>query len=173
MQRATSGLDDLDYAILAQLQEDGRRPFTDIAEALGVTSSTIKNRYRRMVDDGILVVSGFINPYRVGFGAPVIVLVKVRPTYLQRAAEAIAEFPEVDYIAVTSGEFDLDLTVSCRDHEHLLSFVEGRLHGVEGVLETRTKMILRVVKYKQANVSMLRSLALEAQERSTVAGPGD
>ena len=35
-------MDDLDFAILNHLQEDGRKPFTEIAKALGVTEGTIR-----------------------------------------------------------------------------------------------------------------------------------
>ena len=152
-------LDDLDFAILSQLQKDGRKPFTDIASSLNVTSSTIKNRYSRLTGLGIVDVVGSINPYLVGFRTHLIMLVKVKAGFLEAVAEAIADFAEVDFVAITSGDYDLDLTVSCRDHEHLLEFVNKKMHAVEGVLETRTKMILRVVKNKQANVSLLRSLA--------------
>ena len=153
-------LDDLDFAVLSQLQKDGRKSFTDIASSLSVTSSTIKNRYSRLKDLGIVDVVGSINPYLVGFRTHLIMLVKVKAGCLETVAENVAEFPEVDFLAITSGDYDLDLTVSCRDHEHLLEFVNKKMHAVEGVVETRTKMILRVVKNKQANVSLLRNLAL-------------
>ncbi len=155
----TPELDNLDFSILSQLQEDGRKSFTDIASSLNVSSSTIKNRYSRLTELGILDVRGSINPYLVGFRTHLIMLVKVKAGYLEHAAKDIAEFTEVDFVAITSGDYDLDLTVSCRDHEHLLEFVNKKMHAVEGVLETRSKMILRVVKNKQANVSLLPSLA--------------
>lgn len=148
-------LDELDYAVLKQLQADGRRPFTEIGEELSVSSGTVKNRYLRMREAGLVQVQGFIDPYRVGFRSPVIILVKAAAGQVETTAERIAEFEEVDFVAITSGDFDLDLTVSCRDHDHLLSFVNERLHLVPGVVETRTKMILKLVKVRQANVDML------------------
>ena len=149
-------LDGLDLAILSQLQEDGRKAFTDIGNSLGVTSSTVKNRYRRLERRGFLVVRGSVDPYLVGFKAPVIMLVKVKATFLEQAAAAIAAFPEVDFVAITTGAYDLDLTVSCRDYEHFLRFINTKIHAVEGVVDTRTKMILRVVKNRQANVTLLQ-----------------
>lgn len=151
-------LDDLDFAILTELQEDGRKPFTDIASSLNVSSSTVKNRYSRLAEQGILDVYGTINPYLVGFRTHVIMLIKVKAGYLESAAEALADFSEVDFIAITTGDYDLDLTLSCRDHEHLLEFVNKKIHAVDGVQETRSKMILRIVKSKQANSSLLRNL---------------
>lgn len=148
-------IDDLDLAILSQLQSEGRKSFTDIASNLNVTSSTIKNRYQRLVEHGILFVQGYINPYRVGFKTHAVVLVKVCAGRVEEVAEAVAEFHEVDFVAITMGDYDLDMTVSCRDQEHLLEFINRKLHGVSGVQETKSTIILRVVKSKQGNIELL------------------
>ena len=43
-------MDDLDLSILASLQSDGRRPFTDIAQELGVSEGTVRNRVSKLID---------------------------------------------------------------------------------------------------------------------------
>ena len=150
-------IDDLDFAILSQLQSEGRKSFTDIASTLDVTSSTVKNRYQRLVDQGVLFVQGYINPYRVGFKTHAVVLVKVRAGQVEEVAEAVAQFHEVDFVAITTGDYDLDMTVTCRDQEHLLELINRKVHSVDGVQATKSTMILRVVKSKQGNIELLRS----------------
>lgn len=167
MPTGSADLDDLDAAIVSQLQEDGRRSFTDIASSLGVTSGTIKNRYQRLVDQGVLAVQGSINPYRVGFRTHAIVLVRVRVGRVEAVAEAMAQLPEVDFVAITTGEYDLDLTVSCRDQEDLLELINRKIHGIEDVEATKSTMILRVVKNKQSNIERLR----DAERRRSGAAP--
>lgn len=150
-------LDDVDFSIISQLQDDGRKSFTDIASHLGVTSSTVKNRYLRLVEQGILAVQGYINPYRVGFKTHAIVLVKVRAGEVETVAEAVAGFHEVDFVAITTGDYDLDMTVTCRDQEHLLELINRKIHGVDGVEATKSTMILRVVKSRQSNIERMRN----------------
>ena len=153
-------LDALDLKILRQLQEDGRRSFTAIAEALGLSVGTVRNRFSRLVADGTLHVIGRTDPHRVGFHAPANVHIVVRPpSLIERAAERIAAYPEVSYVAVVSGQYDLEVDAMCRDLAHLTELVTQRLPGVPGVQDTHTSMILRVVKYAQPNLELLTDAA--------------
>lgn len=40
-------LDELNFQILVQLQKDGRKSFTELAEELGVSVGTVRNRVDR------------------------------------------------------------------------------------------------------------------------------
>ena len=84
-------------------------------------------------------------------------LVKVRAGQVEAVAEAVAQFYEVDFVAITTGDYDLDMTVTCRDQEHLLELINRKVHSVDSVQATKSTMILRVVKSKQGNVELLRS----------------
>ncbi len=147
-------LDELDYAILAQLQEDGRRPFKEIAQTLAVSSSTIANRYQRLLAEGYVRIYAHVDPYRVGFGSPAFIGVKVSPGKLQQAAAELARLPEADYVAIVSGRYDVDVTVSCRDHQHLLEVI-AQIHAIDGVVDTQSTIILKMIKYRQASVSLI------------------
>lgn len=149
-------LDKLDLDILRHLQEDGRRSFTDIAEDLGVSIGTVRNRFARLVASKALHVIGRADPHQVGFRAPANIHLTVSPPNLiEAAAEAIAAFPEVSYVALVSGEYDLEIDAMCRDLEHLTELVTQRIHRVPGVTGTRTNMILRVIKYAQPDLRIL------------------
>lgn len=157
-------LDRIDLAILRQLQDDGRRSFTEIAKALGLSVGTIRNRFHRLLEDGTLHVIGRADPHRVGFRAPANIHIAVRPPHLiPKAAAQIAEFPETSYVAIVSGSYDLEVDVMCRDLDHLTELITERLHRVPGVADTNTSLILRVVKYSQPNLKLLHQLPDDAQ----------
>lgn len=150
-------LDQLDFEILRHLQEDGRRSFTEIADDLGVSAGTIRNRFTKLLAEQALHVIGRADPHRVGFRAPANIHISVRPPQrIEEVAHAIAEFPEVSYVAMVSGEFDLEVDIMCRDLDHLTELVTQRLHRVDGVADTRTNVILRVIKYGQPDLRILR-----------------
>lgn len=139
------------------MQEDGRRSFTRIANALGVSVGTIRNRYSRLLADGTLHVIGRADPHGVGFRAPANIHVAVRPANrIEAVAEEVASYPEVSYVAMISGEFDLEVDLMCRDMEHFTEIVTRRLPAIEGVIDTRTSMILRVIKYGQPDLRIVR-----------------
>jgi len=50
----TSPVDALDRSVVYHLQEDGRRPITEIADALDVADNTVRNRIRALEDEGII-----------------------------------------------------------------------------------------------------------------------
>jgi Lrp/AsnC family transcriptional regulator, regulator for asnA, asnC and gidA len=152
-------VDDLDFAILAHLQEDGRRSFTDIAKDLGTAVGTIRNRVTKLLEDNTLKIIGRVNPFRVGFNSPASILIAVEPQFIQPAATEISKFPEVSYISMLTGEFDLMVDAMCRDSDHLTNFLLERLSKVEGVKSYRVAIILRIVKVAQPDL-------LLAKERS-------
>ncbi len=152
--KSENGLDSLDIAILTHLQEDGRKSFKDIAEEQGVSSSTITNRYNRLVNEGYLRIFAHIDPYRVGFKTPAFIGVKVQAGYLEKVASKLAELTEADYVAIVSGNYDVDVTLSCKDSEHLLDVIQ-RIQKIKGVVDTQSTIALKIVKFNQANVSLL------------------
>ncbi len=139
-------MDGLDHLILQTLQEDGRTPFTQIAKQAGVSETTIRSRYRSLVDAGIVRTVGVVDPFALGFQAPAVVGLSVESDKIDQVARAIAEFPEVSYLVMTLGSFDLTVEVLCRDLAHLTDLVTQQIGMIPGVRTTETLMIARSYK---------------------------
>ncbi len=139
-------MDDLDRLILQSLQQDGRTPFTHIARQAGVSETTVRLRYRALVEAGVIRTVGIVDPYALGFQAPAIVGVTVAPGQVDEVARRIAELPEVSYLVMTLGAFDLVMEVFCRDLGHLTDFLLQQIHQIPGVRSTQTLMIVRSYK---------------------------
>ncbi|MEM7348376.1 MAG: Lrp/AsnC family transcriptional regulator [Chloroflexota bacterium] len=145
-------IDKLDYLILSHLQTDGRRSFTEIAKSLGVTEGTVRKRAARLIEEDVIRVIGLVDPHKVGFEAPAIIQVSVMPPHLKEAARAIQAFPEVSYLLMVSGDYDLMVEVRCRDREHLASFITDKLQTVPGVQRTISAMVLHTYKLEEVSV---------------------
>ena len=139
-------MDSLDRSIVAILQEDGRARFTEIAKTLGVTEGTVRNRVAKLLDEKAIQIIGVLDPHRMGYQTPAIISVSIQPPHLESAAKVIAEMPEVSYLIMIAGEYDLMVEVFCRDREHLAAFLKDRLLQVEGVQRTHTSFILHTYK---------------------------
>ena len=136
----------LDKRIIEHLQQDGRRPFTQIAADLGVSEAAVRARTNRLVERGILQVVGVTDPLKLGFQQQAMIGVRCESNRLLEVAEAVSAFPEVDYVVITAGAFDLLIEVVCENNEALLQFLAERLRAVEGVRDTETFVYLRMVK---------------------------
>jgi Lrp/AsnC family transcriptional regulator for asnA, asnC and gidA len=138
-------LDATGLAILRELQEDGRRSYTAIAGAVGLSEAAVRQRVRALLDTGALQIVAVADPLTLGFGVMAGVGVTVDGDS-RSVADALSALEEVDYCVLTTGRFDIQLELVCRDNEHLLSLINDHIRTVPGVRETETSMYLRVHK---------------------------
>lgn len=149
-------LDELDFAILSFLQEDGRMSFTVIAEKLAVSIGTIRTRFNKLIEEGTINIVGRVDPEKVGFHSYAHIAVYVRPATLKETVAAhIATLPEVSFLAMTSGEFDLEVDVMCRNNDHLVDFV-NQISQINGVNQTKTTIYLKLYKFAQPDLNLLK-----------------
>lgn len=139
-------IDEVDLQIIKILNTDGRTPFAQIAQKLGVSTGMVRQRYLRMVQDGVLQVVAVTNPLLMGFTTMAQIGVKVDVGRLQEIAAQIASFEEVIYLVLVTGSYDLHLEIVCRDKTHLLDFLTNKLHSVEGVRDSETFICMKIAK---------------------------
>jgi len=144
--RSGEEVSDLDKRIIEHLQTDGRRPYTQIAADLGVSEAAVRARTNRLIERGILQVVGVTDPLKLGFQQMAMIGIRCESDRLVAVADTIADMPEVDYVVITAGSYDLLIETVCEDNEALLRFLTERLRTIDGVRETETFVYLRMVK---------------------------
>ena len=136
-------VDELDRRIIEALQDNGRESFRRIAARLGVSEATVRSRYARLVSEGILQVVAVTNPLGLGFDQALVGLKTSGPP--GDVADELARWPEVDYVVVTAGQFDLVVEVVASDRRELLELT-NRMRGIDGVVSTETFLYLEMWK---------------------------
>jgi Lrp/AsnC family transcriptional regulator for asnA, asnC and gidA len=144
------GLDDLDRGILGELQEDGRRPFREIARQLGTSERTVRARVRRMQDAGLLRFLAFIDPRQLEDSVLALLLVRVEANAHDAVVETLSSWSEVSYVSTLMGRADIYAQVICRSNDDLWRLVRQRVRGLAGVVETETMMEMQVHKFVYA-----------------------
>ena len=139
-------LDEVDQAIISFLQYDGRMPFTQIAQELGVTEGAVRRRVNKLVEENKLQIVGIVEPQELGWEEAGMIAISVQPDRITTVAEAIAQLPEVAYLFQAAGEFDLFAEVYCKDKQHFVSFLNEKLQKIPGVERTRSFLILKMHK---------------------------
>lgn len=138
-------IDAVDRAIIAELQVDGRRPFTEIARSVGMAEATVRQRVRRLERRGVVQIVAVIAPLRLGLRR-VLIGVRVRGHTLAEVERKLRVLPEVDYVAVTTGSYDLILMAACPDEESIAALVTERMRAIPGVDSLDVVTILRETK---------------------------
>ncbi len=139
-------LDETDREIISHLQYDGRMPFTEIANKIGISEGAVRRRVKLLTEEGVLQIVGIVEPRFLDWNAAGMIGVNVQAGTIEDAAAEIAQFPEVSYLFMASGGFDLFIEVYCRDREHFVNFLNEKLQRVPGVTRTETFMILKMYK---------------------------
>jgi Lrp/AsnC family transcriptional regulator for asnA, asnC and gidA len=140
------GVDPVDRRIVAALQRDGRRPFTAIARDLGISEAAVRQRVARLQAAGVMQVVAVTDPMTLGFKTMAMVAISVDGRARRQAAEAVRRLPEVSYLVLTAGSFDMLAEVVCEDNDHLLRLLSEDLARIDGVRQTQTFMYLRLLK---------------------------
>jgi Lrp/AsnC family transcriptional regulator for asnA, asnC and gidA len=142
-------IDDLDKAIIEQLQQDGRLPYTKLATAVGLSEAAVRQRVQRLVESGVVQIVAVTDPLTLGFRREAMIGLKVEGD-LRGVADIIASIPEVSYVVVVSGSFDLLMEVVCEDDDHLLALLNDKIRSIPGVRSTETFTYLRLYKQTYA-----------------------
>ena len=143
--RSRVQLDEVSKEIINQLQQDGRRSYSAIGKVVGLSEAAVRQRVQRLIESGVMQIVAVTDPIELGFDRQAMIGIRVNGPVL-KIADIISELPEVDYVVVTSGPFDLLVEAVCESDEHLLELVSDRIRGVEGVMGTETFMYLKLVK---------------------------
>ncbi|MCC2309071.1 Lrp/AsnC family transcriptional regulator [Cellulomonas chengniuliangii] len=142
---ARPALDDLSKAIIEQLQEDGRRPYATIGKAVGLSEAAVRQRVQRLTETGVMQIVAVTDPLQVGFSRQAMIGVKTDGD-LEHLADTLAALPEVDYVVITAGGFDVLAEVVCEDDDHLLEVLNSKIRTIPGVRATETFVYLRLRK---------------------------
>lgn len=139
-------LDDIDQAIISQLQYDGRAPFTQIAEDLNISEGAVRRRVKQLLDSGVMQIVAIVEPQELGWNEAGLIGIRVQADKTNEVADAIAKLSEVSYLFQAAGEFDLFAEVYCRDRAHFVSFLNSKLQKIPGVERTQSFLILKLHK---------------------------
>ena len=138
-----------DKAIIAELQRDGRAPYSAIAETVGLSETAVRNRVKRLTDSGVVQIVAVTDPTQLGFARQAMIGIRASGA-LEPVAEALAALPEVDYVVITAGTYDVLVEVVCESDAHLLELVSRRIRSIEGVRDTDTLLYLKLQQQSYA-----------------------
>ena len=138
-------LDEVSRAIIEQLQQDGRRSYAAIGKVVGLSEAAVRQRVQRLIDGGVMQIVAVTDPLELGFARQAMVGVRVSGP-LEPVADEVAALPEVDYVVITAGGFDVMVEVVCTGDDHLLAVLNDRIRTLPGVHATETFVYLKLRK---------------------------
>ncbi|MFB8188289.1 Lrp/AsnC family transcriptional regulator [Microbacterium sp. NPDC055988] len=142
---AQPALDDISKRIVELLQEDGRRPYAEIAREVGLSEAAARQRVQRMTEAGIIQIVAVTDPMQLGFHR--MSMIGIRVSGDPRAiAEELTLIPELAYVVVTLGTFDILVEAVCEDDEHLITLIATRIRTIPGIVHTESLLYAGLYK---------------------------
>jgi DNA-binding Lrp family transcriptional regulator len=132
-------MDDLDREILSVLRHDARTPYTEIAERVGTSEGTVRNRVERMTEEGI--IERFTVTTRTGNLRAMIEVGVAVDVDTSNLSERMADWEDVDFVWQVGGEADIVVVVDAADTRRLNEII-SRAREMEEVNDTKSRLIL-------------------------------
>jgi Lrp/AsnC family transcriptional regulator for asnA, asnC and gidA len=142
---ATSLLDDVNKSIVEELQQDGRRTYGSIADAVGLSEAAVRQRVQKMREAGIMQIVAVTDPLQVGFRSQAMVGIRADGD-TRIVAERLAAVDDIDYVVLCTGSFDILVELVTEDEDTLLELLNGVIRQIPGVRDTETFMYLKLTK---------------------------
>ena len=141
-------LDDTNIAIIRELR-NGRKAFSSIADKIGITENTVRSRVNKLIEDGVLQISGLVDPQFIPEMQVVVMGVKLSTLDLEEKAKERLRLKGVISVMVVTGRYDLivQLATSTQDDQSLLNFFKNELSKVKGVSDVETFVVYQSHNY--------------------------
>ena len=140
-------IDQINLSIIKHLRS-GRKSYKKIAEKLSVSENTVRSRVQNLIDNGILEITGLVDPEAIGGHRVVMVGVKLKTMDLVKKGEEFSKLKGVISVSVVTGRFDLILMVLLKTGFGLLEFYTEEVSKLKDVQSVETFVVYKSYNLK-------------------------
>jgi len=140
-------IDETSLAIIKHLRE-GRKSYKKIAEDLSITENTVRARVNRLTEEGVLDVTGLVDPEAIPGHRLVMVGIKLGTMDLVKKGEEFSRLKGVVSVCVVTGRYDLILTVLLSATDDLLAFYTEQVSQIRDVQSAETFVVYKTYNLK-------------------------
>ncbi len=135
-------LNEKSFELIKQLQ-NGRKPIQRIAEDLSIAENTARSKVNRMQNEGVLKITGLVNPEKLPDHTMAVVAVKLKTMKGAKKAEEMSKLRGVVFVCAVTGRYDLIIVVMLNKDFGLVDFISGELDNIDDVLSAETFIVYR------------------------------
>jgi Lrp/AsnC family transcriptional regulator for asnA, asnC and gidA len=140
-------INETDFAIIKHLW-DGRKPFSRIAEEMGLTTVTVRNRVKRMLGSNAIQISCLVNPFVLEDHSSAVVGFRFSPGLINSGVEQVGKLQGVVFSALVSGRYDAIAFLLFNEKFTYEDFLEQEVPKLEGLMEMETFNVLDGINYQ-------------------------
>lgn len=139
-------LDELDLAILGEMEFDGRQSISDLARKLGTSRAHASRRLQRLLDRKITRITAFTNPLVLGYQVFAMIGIRVMPSEIHVTADEVGTLPNVHLVAIAAGRNDILIWTMFQTQADLSLFLGRGLGSIPSITSVETMIVLETRK---------------------------
>jgi Lrp/AsnC family transcriptional regulator for asnA, asnC and gidA len=132
-------------AVFRALQEDGRVPFTTVAQRLDVSEANVRRAVKQLMAKDVFTITAVADPRLMGLESMAWLALSVQLSELERIAAALAAMPEIDYVVITTGAWHVMAELACPGTDELFALLK-RIRSLPGVQRTETYPYFKLLR---------------------------
>jgi Lrp/AsnC family transcriptional regulator for asnA, asnC and gidA len=133
-------MDAFDIKILKELEEDGRLPFSSIANTLKISNTMVHQRVNKLLEKGIIKgIRPELDEKKMGYDwASFTGLVLDKDHKSERIIQALKEIPEVTECYYITGAYTLFIRIVAKSNEHIRELLYDKIDNIPGIIKTES-----------------------------------
>lgn len=140
-------IDERDEKIIEILRRDSRTPNTKIAEELGISETSVRNRIKELTEKGVIRrFTVEVDPGKLGYDSVALVGADVEPDKYLTAAEELSEFDSIRDVSLTTGDHMIMMEIWAEDGEELTKILSEKIGGIDGIERICPAIVLEKLK---------------------------
>jgi len=129
---------DQTYLEILRHLKDGSKSYKAISQEMGITENTVRIRANKLIQEGVLKLSGLVDPTSLPNHQLTILGVKLNTTELFKKGEELSRLKGVISVGVATGRYDLIMLVLVNEGFTLMRFFTEEITKVQDIQNAET-----------------------------------
>ncbi len=138
------GVDEMDLDIIKELENDALASNAEIGERIGTSPTTVSRRIQRLLDRRIIAITTIPDPFAFGYEIQATLMINTNGGKVNEVAEKLIDLPNVQYVIITTGKYDIFAMSIFQSSEDMFSFVTDELGRIPNLVAAETMTGLKI-----------------------------
>ncbi|MFC1838321.1 Lrp/AsnC family transcriptional regulator [Thermodesulfobacteriota bacterium] len=138
-------LDDIDRALIKELEKDARVSSDVLARNLNISSTTIRRRTRRLIQEGIIKIVAIPDLKKLGFSVIVGIRMELDQKKIDNVTKELIKHPNVRGVWTITGRYNLSSMAVFRSTEEFSEFMRNVVGDLDGLKSVETHIYLELI----------------------------
>ena len=138
-------LDDIDRALIKELEKDARVSSDVLAEKLNISSTTIRRRTRRLIQEGIIKIVAIPDLKKLGFSFIVGIQMELDQKKIDYVTKELIKHPNIRMVWTVTGKYNLISMAVFKSTEEFSEFMRNVVGELDGLKSVETNIYLELI----------------------------